>query len=445
MVNLKTILFPSINNRQATLVIIITTAFLIPDTMIGTVSDFLGPQIISVWGISLFILFSIVYIISLHLLLRFVWLKTKDVRSKSFLFNGLLKTVMVFQYSLLAILLGIIYQILFMSQYYTTFLIWSTVISFLLTISILGILARQLFLWYRYNRKGSIVIISYALAFVIMSMTFSIALLLDMYGFSSKQSIVTPNSEVVYPSNENANDWLIVVFHYIYHYIDLISFILIWGANALLLLHYRKRLGLVKFWLIISLPLVYYLSTFVEIIGLYEPQSDSEFFFYYLYISLNSTAGGLMFGLTFITIAHKIDNQRIKGYMTLTAYGFILLYISSQISLVASSYPPFGITTLFFSGLSSYLLLIGLYSTAVSLSQHAQLRKTIRNSIDEQHSRLIDGIGMSELQREIDKKIEPLIQRYAEQMNMQTSLDLTITEEEVKQYMNEILRDLHKK
>ena len=152
-----------------------------------------------------------------------------------------------------------------------------------------------------------------------------------------------------------------------------------------------------------------------------------------------------MFGITFITIARKIDNQRIKGYMTLTAYGFILLYISSQISLVASSYPPFGITTLFFSGLSSYLLLIGLYSTAVSLSQHAQLRKTIRNSIDEQHSRLIDGIGMSELQREMDKKIAPLIQRYAEQMNMQTMLDLTVTEEEVKQYMNEILRDLHKK
>ena len=73
-----------------------------------------------------------------------------------------------------------------------------------------------------------------------------------------------------------------VVFHYIYHYLDLISFILIWGANALLLLHYRKRLGLVRFWIIISLPLVYYLGTFVEMIGLYEPQSDSELFFFYL-------------------------------------------------------------------------------------------------------------------------------------------------------------------
>ena len=215
MINLKTILFPSISNRQATLVIVITIAFLIPDTMLGTVSDFLIPQTTSIWGISFFILFSIIYAISQHLLLRFVWLKTKDIRLKSFLFNGLLKIVIVFQYTLLAILIVIIYQILFMSQYYTAFLIWSTRISYLLTISILGILARKLFLWYRYYRKGSFVIICYALAFVIMSMTFSLALLLDMYGFSDKQGIVTSSSEVAFTDYDNAN-WLIRGFDDIY-------------------------------------------------------------------------------------------------------------------------------------------------------------------------------------------------------------------------------------
>ena len=444
MVNLKTILFPSISNRQATIVMIITIAFLIPDTMIDSVSDFVIPQTTSVWGISFFVMISVVFTITQYLLLRFVWLKTKDIRSKSFLFNGLLKIIIASQYTLLAILIVIIYQILFMSQYYTAFLVWTTIISFLLAIVLLGTLARKFFFWYRYYKRDSIIILSYALAFVIMSMTFSLALILDLYSFSNKQGIVTPVSEVAFPNFDEAY-WLILVFHYIYHYLDLISFVFLWGANALLLLHYRKRLGLVKFWIILGLPLVYYLGTFVDIIGLYEPQSDSESFFFYLYFSLNTTAGGLMYGITFITIARKIDNQRIKGYMTLTAYGFILLYISSQITLTASSYPPFGIVTLSLLGLSSYLLLVGLYSTAVLLSQHAQLRKTIRNSIDEQHSRLIDGIGMSELQREMDKKIAPLIQRYAEQMNMQTMLDLTVTEEEVKQYMNEILRDLHKK
>lgn len=96
-------------------------------------------------------------------------------------------------------------------------------------------------------------------------------------------------------------------------------------------------------------------------------------------------------------------------------------------------------------GLSSYILLIGLYSTAVSLSEHAQLRKSIRNSIDQQHSRLLDHIGMSELQKEIDKRITPLIQRHAEQMKMQTAIDLPVSDEEIKQYIKEVLNDLHEK
>ena len=91
------------------------------------------------------------------------------------------------------------------------------------------------------------------------------------------------------------------------------------------------------------------------------------------------------------------------------------------------------------------MLLAGLYSTAVILSRHAELRKLIRNSIEGQQSKLLDHIGMSEVQRDIDRKVTPLIERYAKEMNTQSSVDIAISEEEVKQYINEILQDLHKK
>jgi len=444
MVNLETILFPKISDKQVTLVIVITIAFMLIDTMINGVSDFLIPQTTSKWGVLFFVIVSIVFAISQQLLLRFVWMKTKDIRSKSFLINSLLKVVIAFQYSLLAILIILIYQILFTSQFSTALLIWSTVISFLLTSGLLGVLARQFLLWYRSYKRDSFIILCYTLAFVIISMTFSVAVILDVYHFSSKQDIVTPNSEVIFPNYDNAG-WLLLVFHYIYNYSDLVSFILIWAATALLLLNYRRRLGLVKFWVIITLPLIYYLGTFVDIAGIYEPKTDSERFYYYLYFSLNTTAGGLLFGIAFMVIANRIDNQSVKGYMTLASYGFILLYISSQITLVACSYPPFGITTLDFSGLSSFLLLTGLYSTAISLSKHAELRKSIRNSIEDQHSRLIDQIGMSEVQRDIARRVTPLFQRHAEQLGTETAVDLTISEEEIKQYIKEILHDLDKK
>jgi hypothetical protein len=52
---------------------------------------------------------------------------------------------------------------------------------------------------------------------------------------------------------------------------------------------------------------------------------------------------------------------------------------------------------------------------------------------------------MSEVQRDVNKRVEPIIQQYAEQMNTQTAIDLTISEEEVRRYINEILHDVYKK
>src|SRR5690348_17143928 len=105
MVNLETILFPKISDKKITLVLIITIAFLLIDTMINNVSDFLVPQSTSKWGVIFFVMLAIVFAISQYLLLRFVWWKTKNIRSNSLLINGLLKVVFASQYTLLAILI----------------------------------------------------------------------------------------------------------------------------------------------------------------------------------------------------------------------------------------------------------------------------------------------------------------------------------------------------
>ena len=48
------------------------------------------------------------------------------------------------------------------------------------------------------------------------------------------------------------------------------------------------------------------------------------------------------------------------------------------------------------------------------------------------------------MQRDIDRRIKPLIQRYAQQIDAQTAIDATISEKEVEQYIREILSDLHR-
>ena len=103
--------------------------------------------------------------------------------------------------------------------------------------------------------------------------------------------------------------------------------------------------------------------------------------------------------------------------------GLFFFTYPSQVTLVGASYPPFGITTLAYRRVVIFLVTNRIYSTAVSLSRHAELRKSIRASIEDQHSRLIDRIGMSEVQRDIDRRVRPLVQRYAEQMNTEAAVD----------------------
>ncbi|HEY7080346.1 MAG TPA: hypothetical protein VH500_11635, partial [Nitrososphaeraceae archaeon] len=330
MLSPEKILFRPIADKRIRIVIIVMVAFLLIDTMINNVADSVVSQATSKWGILLFVILAIVYAVSQQLLLRFVWWKTKDIRSNSFLINCLIKVVIVGQYVLLAILVIMTFQILLTSQYHTALLISSTVISYSLTIILVGILARQFFLWYRSNKRNSFIILSYAIAFAIMSMTFSIALMLDVYHLYVKPETVTPSSEVTWPTYDSAG-WMLLTLRFIYQYSDLVSFVFIWAATALLLLHYRKRIGTVKFWIIIALPLIYYLSTLTDVTGLYEPKSDLEGFYYNLYVALNSKAGGLMFAFAFLVIANRIENYSVKVYMSLAAYGFILLYISSQV------------------------------------------------------------------------------------------------------------------
>ena len=62
---------------------------------------------------------------------------------------------------------------------------------------------------------------------------------------------------------------------------SIVSFILTWVATAVLLHHYSQNLGRIKYWIIVSLPLVYFLSQFLSLslnVFLSLLQSDPIFF-----------------------------------------------------------------------------------------------------------------------------------------------------------------------
>jgi hypothetical protein len=155
-----------------------------------------------------------------------------------------------------------------------------------------------------------------------------------------------------------------------------------------MLKEYSNKLGWrIKYWVIISIPLTFYIIQFFV-------QANSQIIFD---LTSNVTSfsialttififskliGGLLFGIPFWIIAKTIHNLAIKTSMTIAGFGFIFLFLTDQANgIVITPYPPFGIAASLFFGLSSFLVMIGFYSSAIYISENRNIRRLIRDDI----------------------------------------------------------------
>jgi hypothetical protein len=166
-----------------------------------------------------------------------------------------------------------------------------------------------------------------------------------------------------------------------------------------------------------------------------------------LFFSGTVPAGGILFGIAFWSIARNISNNVVKQYMMISAYGMMILFSSNQASaLVRVFYPPFGLVTLSFFGLASYLILIGIYSAVTSVAQDSELRRSIKRSAEDQAG-ILKEIGASQMENEIRKRIKTVTQDLlakSEEMNEQTGISPSLGEEEIKEYLEQVVEEIKK-
>ena len=415
------------------IVLPIVITMLIMDTMINQVSDYLAPELVSNFGTVIFTTFVIIFGISQYFILGYTRKKlsyhyTASLSSK-IMDNG----IVVIQISLLLINLVLLAQILFLSKYYTFLLIVITFVSDSVVIALMTYFAYKFMSWYFVN-KHSLIVLLYGISFALMSLTTLAYLGLDLHNFGLRPAEIYPTTLVEFPSYEEGT--ILNSIRLSFQYLDLISFVVVWGSTTLLLREYIHKWRL-RHWILVSVPLVYFLSSFIDYTGLYVP-ADSELFSYYLYSSLNSTAGGILFAFAFFLVARNIHNATIKNYMELSAYGFVLLFISNQVFLVPSSFPPFGVVTLSFYGLASYLMVRGLYASAVSVSQDVVLRKSIKRSIISR-SKLLGSIGSAEMHQQIEKWVKDVDKR-----DLRTETPSSMSRDDVIAYIQDTVNEVSK-
>ncbi len=366
--------------------------------------------------------------------------KSIIVSKQHFILRWMHKGISISQHFLLALLVIAFLQIIIVSSYNMLILEAALCTSYFLSLVLIGFLSYRFFMWFKFNHDP--VVFSYALAMVVISAN---ALFTPLYIIWDLQNVplhvqALKQSGMPFSSADN-------LFYNSYIVTSVMSFILTWFATVLLLHHYSNKFGRVKYWIIISLPLIYFIGPFqLQFLELfYDIRLTYPVIFNLIYtiaFSVIKPAGGLLFGFAFWTIARSLGDLPIKHYVSISGYGIMLLFLSNQASgLNIAPYPPFGMSSISYLPSASYFILVGIYTAAISVAQDTKLRKEIRRSV-ETHTDLLDRIGASQLEQQIHQRIEGLSGIVADS---EESIDTLPSDEEIRDYIDQVINEVRQK
>jgi hypothetical protein len=189
-----------------------------------------------------------------------------------------------------------------------------------------------------------------------------------------------------------------------------------------------------------STPLINLLSSIIQI----NPVLFSIIFT--ILFTVSKPVGGILFGVVFWLVARSLPiNSIARRYFIITSFGIALLFISNQAIIFAYFvYPPFGLVTVSTIGLSSYLFLIGIYASAISVSHDISLRISIKNHALREVE-FIESIGTAQMKKEIETKIISITRKNRELIMEETGISPSLTDEDIREYVQKVLVEVQKK
>lgn len=418
--------------------------------MDGSLTIFCTPRsnrLIDISNIQLYLIYSIIFIISNTVLFNIV--KNITLNLNKFYFF----MILILQFLLSIILLTIYGQITLYSKYNSIFIFIIVYISFLSSIGFLSILTMKLLRWFSLNPNYSILFYSIAISFFILNST--IGLIYVTQELLTHTDVIKPVScRAMFGSLFNVNPDLSIYLSNLYDITSIISFIAIWLVTIFMLKQYSHNIGQIKFWVLVSIPLVIFMTKYEVLLYylLYDQSLLNIFSSFRINPSINPIVhtildsnlqlGGVFFAIVFLVIARKIPNRhQIVNSLIISLIGMMLLFSSKDIStIILPSFPPLGIVTISFIGLASYLLFVGIYSSATIAARDITLRKYLFKKV-ENDTALLNNIAYAENEIEIQKNVKSLIS-YSTQWQQEQNSPLEINQQELKGIINEVISEV---
>jgi hypothetical protein len=121
----------------------------------------------------------------------------------------------------------------------------------------------------------------------------------------------------------------------------------------------------------------------------------------------------------------------------------VLGFAANQpIGLILVPYPLFSLASICFIVLSAYLVVLGIYSSALSVANDNVLCRAIRKSV-EQQSDLLDKIGTAQMERQLQNRVLSLTRDLTDEMTEQTGVQSSLqNEQEIRDYVDMVIEEI---
>jgi hypothetical protein len=439
----------TLSRKSSLAFILIFTSIVIFDSTIVEFSSYSGVEIPISVNIAIFIVFSVVFVLSSAALLLSVRKSTSLTYTRKAGLLGLkyVHGIMIgIQIFTVAMLLTIVFQMLIINEYSLVLLSVQTYLSHLSALVFLSFLVFLFGGWL--ISKRSYTIILYTIAFSLACINLAVSLVyLESYFTSALIGNVKPYSIVSYVTNFGGmpiTESLSIVFDAL----SLSSFLLMWIASAIFLSQYRHKMGRIKYFSLMSIPLLYYIFPLQGYFGdiffsLLQFSPVSYTITYILIFSATKQVGAVLFSLAFWAASALVYDNRIRKSLLISSIGMAILFGTFEIApLQYHVYPPYGFITQAFIPLGAYLLLVGIFNSAKVISRDSELRKEFYKSAASQLS-LLKTIGVSQMEKELEKQVKSIEEKVST-LSSEIMDDVPELEEEnVQEILHDVLNELY--
>ena len=470
-----------VNRRVTVAVAIVITTLLIVDLLATRQILFFD----NTWQTIIFVL-TVVFAYGIGALILLVYARrvrsVELVEKRSHFVNIMYFGVVVVHFSLLAILISILVGNSISCPNHVSFCMatrpLATSINAIASTGagiILGIISFKFFSWFKSsNRNVMILLYGLAAASLAMSITIDAAdkILLQQVVVENSPRGAVPESSWIYKSFDKYQgqvqykvvnpetttqyvvpDSMKALHKFLVYLVSNPPYILTWIATLMLLRQfYLSNYGRgskfpIKYWILLSVPLVLYVIGSGLIVSL--PPAEDPYRYLFRIIFRGGTIGSsILFGISFFIITRKVTEmgirnrnilsvERIKDYLTISAIGIVMIGIANEASALQQT---FGAAAHGFVLLSSFMFSIGLYYSAISISQDDTLRKTIRKSA----MQLLDNIGTAQMTEEFMARIKKLVLRNQQMLEDEVGIASELNENNLKEDMELVMEELRK-